>query len=77
MKYFLLITAALLISSTSVRAASESCEQMRDRIIGQASAKGVKNPQVRVETKGARLAPGEKQVAHCGQGKSIIVYRKN
>lgn len=76
MKSPFLISSALFLFSTASHAGQETCDQMRDRIVAQATAKGVKNPDVRIQPKDAALATGDKQVGHCGKGRSIIVYRK-
>ena len=57
--------------------ASESCEQMRDRIERQATAKKVKNPVVLIVTADeAKAETAGKVVGSCGHGKRRIVLRR-
>lgn len=57
--------------------ASESCEQMRERIERQAKAKKVKNPVVLIVTaEEAKTETDGKVVGSCGQGKRRIVLRR-
>lgn len=71
------VTTLCMAMASAIAQASETCEEMRDRIEKQALAKGVVKPQVLIVTaEEARAETQGKVVASCGQGTRRIVLRR-
>lgn len=74
---FAITTSAALVLCAPLTQASETCEQMRDRIERQAKANRVINPEVLIVTVDEADAETKgKVVGSCGQGSRRIVLRR-
>ena len=71
----LVSVAAAMLVTTAVQA-SETCEQMRDRIEAQAKAHKLLHPKVSIVTNDEARAATDKVVGSCGHGsKKIVLIR--